>query len=477
MDYPFKRNEDAAEQTQNPFQKPIIEPTQYPFPKAAEQAQNPFQKAAEPAQNPFQKPIIEPTQYPFPKAAEQAQNPFQKAAAEPAQSPFQKPIIEPTQYPFPKAAEQAQNPFQKAAEPAQHPFQKSFEQIAKTDNAPTQEPSALFTPTEPSAPQTEALSSLNILSKPNSLISYIKNIFLTDLSQYSNIGNRKTGFPNLDAECGMLYPGLYVLGAASSMGKTTFIHQLSDNLAERGAHVLYFSLIQSKFELTVKSICRLIARKNGGRNGLTEPEIWMLKTPSQEVQAALDSYTAMIADRISIFDNSEELTMDRITEIVRSYIVDNNIHPVVIVDNIQHLPPKHTAHLSNNHLNLHSLKNLQQKEHLTIVAVSNIDTDSYFRHIDFDSFLNSGGIEYTADVIWGLQIQAARETEKAQSKIDARERFFSAKSLVPRKMELICLKNNFGKSVYTCYFDYYPQYNIFVEEKRVEVEKVVVERL
>jgi replicative DNA helicase len=335
----------------------------------------------------------------------------------------------------------------------------------------------LFAPAEPLHTPTEALSALNIASKPHSLINYIKNIFSTDLLQYSNIGSRKTGFPNLDAESGMLYPGLYVLGAASSMGKTTFVHQLCDNLAERGEHVLYFSLIQSKFELTIKSICRLIARKSGGKNGITEPEIWMMKTPSQEVQAALDSYSAIIGDRISIFDNSEELNMDRIAEIVRSYIVDNNIHPVVIVDNIQHLQPKHTAHLSNNHLNLHSLKNLQQKEHLTIVAVSNIDTDSYFRHIDFDSFLNSGGIEYTADVIWGLQIQAARETEKAQTKIDARERFFSAKSLVPRKMELICLKNNFGKSVYTCYFDYYPQYNIFVEEKRIEVEKVVVERL
>jgi replicative DNA helicase len=127
--------------------------------------------------------------------------------------------------------------------------------------------------------------------------------------------------------------------------------------------------------------------------------------------------------------------------------------------------------------NIRSLKTLQREEHLTVIAVSNIDTDSYFKHIDFDSFLDTGGIEYTADVIWGLQIQAAKETEKAQTKFDARERFISAKAHVPRKMELICLKNNFGKSSYTCYFDYYPQYNVFLEEKRIEVEKVVVERL
>ncbi|MDR2400065.1 MAG: hypothetical protein LBD73_00260 [Deferribacteraceae bacterium] len=385
-------------------------------------------------------------------------NPFNKNEIEknaPEQNPF---------YPAPpKPSSQAE----------QHPFQRTV-----PEQRPLQTESLNFPPI--STPFPDSLSALNLVSKPNAAYSYIKSIFSTDLSQYSDIGSRKTGFPNLDAECGMLYPGFYILGAASGMGKTTFVHQIADNLAEHGKHVLYFSLIQSKFELTTKSLSRLTARKNGGRSGITEPEIWLMKTLTKELQAELDSYAAMIGDRISIFDNTEELTIDKISEIVRAYIVGNNVRPVVIVDNLQHLAPKENGRYPNNYpadCNLHSLKILQQKEHLSLIAISNIDTGSYFRHIDFDSFLNPGGIEYTADVIWGLQIQATRETEKAQTKIDARERFFSAKALIPRKMELVCLKNNFGKSIYTCYFDYYPQYNTFVEEKRIEVEKVVVERL
>jgi replicative DNA helicase len=353
----------------------------------------------------------------------------------------------------------------------QQPFQ-----APQTENKPHFPPQQAFKPSEPfSAPTEQSLA-----GRPNALFSYLKNSFPTDLSQYSYFNNRKTGFSSLDVESGLLYPGLYVLGAASSMGKTTFAHQLADQLAGRGEQVIYFSLVQSRYELVIKSLSRLIAQRNGSGGGITELEIQLMKSPSSEVQSALESYTSLIGDRLSIIDGREDLNVEKITGIVRRYIADNKARPVVIVDNMQQLLMRDAAGsygINPAKYNLHSLKTLQQAEHLTLIAVSNIDTDSYFRHIDFDSFLNAGGVEYTADVIWGLQIQAARETEKALTKIDARERFISAKTMMPRKMELVCLKNNFGKSVYTCYFDYYPQYNLFMEEKRIEVEKVVVERL
>ncbi|MDR1537755.1 MAG: hypothetical protein LBU32_07125 [Clostridiales bacterium] len=38
----------------------------------------------------------------------------------------------------------------------------------------------------------------------------------------------------MDPLCGGLYPGLYVIGAISSLGKTTFVHQLADQLAGYG---------------------------------------------------------------------------------------------------------------------------------------------------------------------------------------------------------------------------------------------------
>ncbi|MDE7293294.1 MAG: toprim domain-containing protein, partial [Oscillospiraceae bacterium] len=66
-----------------------------------------------------------------------------------------------------------------------------------------------------------------------------------------------TGFSALDrAVNGGLYAGLYVLGAASSVGKTTFLLQIADNAAAAGRDVLFFSLEQSRFELIAKSVSR-----------------------------------------------------------------------------------------------------------------------------------------------------------------------------------------------------------------------------
>ena len=51
-----------------------------------------------------------------------------------------------------------------------------------------------------------------------------------------------------------LYPGLYTIGAVSSLGKTSFALQIADQIAEAGEDVLFFSLEQSRLELVSKSL-------------------------------------------------------------------------------------------------------------------------------------------------------------------------------------------------------------------------------
>ncbi|MEC4630707.1 DnaB-like helicase C-terminal domain-containing protein, partial [Bacillus safensis] len=50
--------------------------------------------------------------------------------------------------------------------------------------------------------------------------------------------------------------GLYVLGAISSLGKTTFVQEVVDKVAEQGEHVLFFSLEMGRKELVAKSLVR-----------------------------------------------------------------------------------------------------------------------------------------------------------------------------------------------------------------------------
>lgn len=66
-------------------------------------------------------------------------------------------------------------------------------------------------------------------------------------------------------------------------------------------------------------------------------------------------------------------------------------------------------------------------------------------------------------MIWGLQLQCIHEKLfSSQNKInEKRQRIKEAKREIPRKIELVCLKNRFGISSYTCQFDYYPNFDWF----------------
>ena len=53
-------------------------------------------------------------------------------------------------------------------------------------------------------------------------------------------------------------------------------------------------------------------------------------------------------------------------------------------------------------LHVRRLKELQIAHQLTLIVVSSLNRQNYMTAIDYESFKESGGIEYTADVIWGL---------------------------------------------------------------------------
>ena len=66
----------------------------------------------------------------------------------------------------------------------------------------------------------------------------------------------------------------------------------------------------------------------------------------------------------------------------------------------------------------------------------------YLTPIDFESFKESGGIEYTADVIWGLQLSVmSNELFGREGKIkEKRDMVRKAKLASPRNIDLVCLK-------------------------------------
>ena len=308
-------------------------------------------------------------------------------------------------------------------------------------------------------------------------LDYFQSQFQQDVNNFANQKLRVTGFGDLDAIQHSLYPGLYVLGAVSSLGKTTFIHQVAENLAAMGEHVLYFSLEQSAFELFSKSIARKTKSKNINSHGaaplFTAIDIrngLFKNTPPNEfyINQCIDEYTKAVQDRMHIIQTLFSIDVEGIQDTVNKFIQDNGVKPIVIVDYLQIITPsvinkrQLDARAAIDHI-VHELKCFQSQNDLVVFLISSLNRQNYMTPIGFESFKESGGIEYTADVIWGLQLEImnAELFAKEGNIKRKREVVNQAKRNTPRYIELVCLKNRFGISTYSAYFEYNAAFDYF----------------
>ena len=319
----------------------------------------------------------------------------------------------------------------------------------------------------------EAVSTIErATTKPDNTADYIANIMAAEIANLKKQTERKTGFPNLDAEAGSIYNGLYVIGGISSVGKTTFLAQLGDQMAEQGQHVLFFSLEQSRLEMVTKSIARQTAR-NDPDKAVSSLKIRTGAT-GDNIDRAVYEYSQNVGDRISIIEGNFACTVSFISDYVRKYIAMNGARPAVCVDYLQVLQAdkdpetgrKPTDSKLTTDRNITELKRLSRSLEIPVFVVSSLNRSNYLAPIDFEAFKESGSIEFTADVIWGLQLAAVHDSifDKEGKLKEKREKIAEAKSAIPRKIELVCLKNRYGKTRYTCQYEYYPQYDFFIPD-------------
>lgn len=310
----------------------------------------------------------------------------------------------------------------------------------------------------------------------SSLDYFQPNGFARDIAAYQAYANCKTGYVSLD-NTQPRYPGLYLLGAISSLGKTTNAHQMGDQIAASGESVLYFSLEQNRFELYSKSIARsffLTQQENNSRYPTPSSieirsGIASSKYPN-ELAEQIERYTKTVGNRMIIIDGIFSMTVEDIENVVTQFITAHKCKPVVIVDYLQIVAPsmsmdgrrKMDTREAVDHI-VHRLKALQSQYDLTVIVISSLNRQNYLTPIDFESFKESGGIEYTADVIWGLQLSVmSNELFGREGKIkEKRDMVRKAKLASPRNIDLVCLKNRFGPSSYTVQFNYFPASDTF----------------
>lgn len=301
-------------------------------------------------------------------------------------------------------------------------------------------------------------------AKPDNVLDYIDRFMGEDIERFKS--EVKTGYANLDAASGGLYGGLYCIAAISSLGKTTFAAQMADQIAAAGTDVLFFSLEQSRLELVSKSLARKTAQKDM-ETAVTSLSIRKGWIPKQ-VREAAEEYKAEVGDRVSIVEGNFSCNISFIGDYIRQYIRRNDRRPVVFIDYLQILQGdqdagKQTTKEIVDHT-VTELKRISRAHNLTVFIISSVNRSNYLTPIDFESLKESGGIEYTCDCIWGLQLQCLNESlfEKSEGIKKKRERVKQAKAENPRKVELVSLKNRYGVATYSCFFDYYPAHDLFV---------------
>lgn len=306
-------------------------------------------------------------------------------------------------------------------------------------------------------------------ARPDNVTDYIDTLMSGEIEQFREARNRRTGFNNLDEQAKGLYSGLYVVAAISSLGKTTFCHQIADQLAAMGEDVLFFSLEQSRLELVSKSLARRTAQKDAAKavNSLSIRRGYL---PEQVLKAAAE-YKSDIAERLSVIEGNFACNFSFIGEYIRKYIAKTGKKPVVFIDYLQILQPEQDQNGRTQSTKetvdttVTELKRISREMGLTVFVISSVNRANYLTPIDFESLKESGGIEYTADVIWGLQLQALNDPifDKKDKIKQKRQILKEAKAATPRKIELVCLKNRYGVSSYSAYFNYFPEFDLFTE--------------
>ena len=292
--------------------------------------------------------------------------------------------------------------------------------------------------------------------------------FINGIAESVNTPAQTTGFPLLDESLdGGLYEGLYVIGAVTSLGKTTLALQIADQIAKSGRDVLIFSLEMARSELMSKSISRLTlldVMSTGGdlRNAKTNRGITAgarysrySKEEKEIIERAVRAYSEY-ADHIYIHEGLGDIGTDFIREMITKHQYYTGSVPVVLVDYIQILAPPNVRATDKQNIDkiVLELKRISRDFKTPVIGISSFNRTNYNNEVAFEAFKESGSLEYGSDVLIGLQFAGAGD--KNFNSTDAKQKN-------PREIELVILKNRNGRTGDKITYNYYPLFNYFKE--------------
>lgn len=185
---------------------------------------------------------------------------------------------------------------------------------------------------------------------------------------------------------------------------------------------------------------------------------------------ALVDYHSNIAPNEIINEGNFNTNVDTIREYIADYIANTKERPTIIIDYLQILAPSNTKYTDKQQTdyNVTTLKKISRDYNIPIVVISSFNRQNYYQNVTLEAFKESGGIEYTADVLLGMQLRILRDIKRtADGKLKDEDKKIvdDASKEIPRQIELVCLKNRSGQK-FNIDLDFNPVFNHFVEPKQ-----------
>ena len=302
----------------------------------------------------------------------------------------------------------------------------------------------------------------------SSFAGYFSADFYRDVDLTARYASRKTGFKNLD-DLQIFLPGLYVLGALPAAGKTTFAWQMLNQLADDGEPCIYCSYEMSRAELFTKSLARDLYRfypEISKKLNLSSANIRKgAGRDSEELQELVKKFARSSSKNLKVAELSN-MGIAELIEKLKPLVAEVDKSPVICLDYLQIIPPSKDAKTSTTKEKLDDvirrLKDFQRETNSTLIVISSFNRENYWQEVSFKSFKESGAIEYSADVIWGLQSSSLNTGDEATPK-----EIIEMSRKEEREIKFSCLKNRNGGQ-YTCHFRYYAAHDYFeaIEEKK-----------
>jgi replicative DNA helicase len=210
------------------------------------------------------------------------------------------------------------------------------------------------------------------------------------------------GFEQLNRVAGGLGQALVIIGGPPSCGKTTFVKQIADQVADKNeAPVLFFTFEQSADELRIKSLARMA--------GLDVRTIETGKYVAdagqcQKVGQAIARYQAL-GRRMRVIDAERTTTVDSIRlQAMAAKARAKSDRVLVVIDYVQIIPAvdpltgKGFPSLrEKTDFVCSELRRLARDLDSPVVAISSLSRAGYAAK-SMDAFKESGGLEYGADL-------------------------------------------------------------------------------